>query len=353
MQFQSFGGGTASALPLSPGAALEQGVITSLLPSGATNPAALNVEIDIEQKYLHIGDQTSYVRIYGLDLRDIYRKDLNPSLDNKVFTNITVKVGMSPGLPLATAQTKQQGLAVKGAIWQAFGNWLGTDMTLDLIVGAGGMTGGTDDVSSFLPQQYLFKWPKGQALADALSQTLKNNTALAAVDQDFTDIASDRTANQDKHGYYSTVTEFAQMVQRLTIGQRGSKDQGVLLHLNGDKLKSTDTSKLGGDPSNDIEISFQDLIGQVTWFEPFKMTCKLVMRGDIEIGGYVKFKDSVPVQTQQGSLSSISQPQQAKDMLGIAQGARFYVERIHHWGNYRQPDAMAWNTTLGLVNFGW
>ena len=25
--------------------------------------------------------------------------------------------------------------------------------------------------------------------------------------------------------------------------------------------------------------------------------------------------------------------------------------RIHHWGNYRQPDAMAWNTTLGLTQF--
>lgn len=339
-------GNQASPLPLSPGAVLESGVITSLLPDGTTNPAALNVEVDIEQIALHQGNQKSYVRIFGLALADVYRKDLNPSLDNTKFTNISVKVGMAKGLPLANPA--QQGVVIKGSVWQAFGNWLGTDMTLDLVVGPGGMTGGGEE-TSIQPQPYVFQWAKGQTLADALSQTLKNNPALAAVQQDFTSIASDRTSNADKHGVYSTVNEFAQLVQRMTVGQRGSKDQGVLLHLDGSKIKGTDTSQLGGDPSKDTEINFQDLIGQVTWYEPFKLTCKLVMRGDLELGGYVKFTSGANLVTNAAAMPSLT-PSRDRDTPGIAQGARFYVERIHHWGNFRQADAMSWNTTLGLVN---
>jgi hypothetical protein len=341
-QFQSFGN-NSSLLPLSPGAALETGVITSLLPDGTTNPAALNVEIDIQQMPLHIGDMKSYVRIYGLDLRDIYRTDLN-------FQNISVRVGMAKGLPLANP--KQQGLVVKGAIWQAFGNWMGTDMTLDLVIGAGGLTGKPDSMGDQEQQTfYTFTWKKDQKLGEAIGATINNIDLFKDVKQDFKDIAADRVGTEDRTGYYLTVSEFAQMIQRLTYRQRGKDDQGVLLHLDGQTIKGSDPSSQQQSGEQPIEIDFQDLIGQVTWYEFQKLTCKLVMRGDLKIGGRVKFTSRVPVQTQAQALSSLS-PSSPRNTLGIADGATLFIERIHHWGNYRQADAMSWNTTLGLVMLG-
>lgn len=329
-------GNQASPLPLSPGAVLESGVITSLLPDGTTNPAALNVEVDIEQLPLHIGDTRSYVRIYGLALADIYRKDLNNQ-------NISVKVGMAKGLPLANPA--QQGLVVKGAIWQAFGNWLGTDMTLDLVIGAGGLTGTPD-----IPKPYVFTWTKGQKLSDAISQTVQNNPDLSKLKTDI-QVSDDRTANEDKHGYYVTATEFAQAVQAVTVGQRGTKDNGVYVYNDGQTFAARDTSNISQGSSDAKSIDFQDLIGQVTWYEPFKLTCKLVMRGDLELGGYVKFTSGANVITNAAAMPSL-QPSRDRDMLGIASGASFFIERIHHWGNFRQADAMSWNTTLGLVQLG-
>lgn len=331
-------GNQASPLPLSPNAVLESGVITSLLPDGTTNPAALNIEIDIEQLPLHIGDQNSYVRIYGLALSDVFRKDLNKQ-------NISVKVGMSKGLPLANPA--QQGLVIQGSIVQAFGNWLGTDMTLDMVIGAGGLTGNTNNNT---PKAYVFTWTKGQKLSDAISQTKDGNDVLSKLKTDI-QVSDDRTANEDKQGYYVTATQFAQLIQSMTVGQRGASDNGVYLYNDGQTFTARDTSTIGQNTSDAKQINFQDLIGQVTWYEPFKLTCKLVMRGDLELGGYVKFTDGANVITTAAAMPSL-QPSRDRDQLGIASGGEFFIERIHHWGNFRQADAMSWNTTLGLIQTG-
>jgi hypothetical protein len=335
IQLASYGS-QASPQPLSTGSPLESGTITSLLPDGSTNPAALNIEIDIEQMAMHIGDQRSYVRVYGLALKDVFSTNFNKQ-------NISVKVGMAPGLPLATAAASQRGVVMKGSIWQAFGNWIGTDMTLDFVIGAGGETG----VSVTGPQPWPFNWKKDQKLSDAIKDSLKNSP-LSKLEQKIT-VSDDRTASEDQQGYYVTATEFAQVVHRLTVGQRGQNDNGVYLYNDGQKFVAADTSEV--DQQGDTkEISFQDLIGQVTWYEPFHLTCKMVMRGDLEVGGWVKFKDGAVVEVTANALPNLT-PTRDRDTLGILKG-RFFIERIHHWGNYRQPDAMSWNTTLGLLQIG-
>jgi hypothetical protein len=341
IQFQSFG----KILPLDlaqAGQQIEPGVITSLLADGSTNPAALNVEVDIHQMPMHYGDTRSYVRIYGLDLRDIYRRDLNPSFDGKTSTKISLEVGMAAGLPLANP--KQRGLVMQGTIWQAFGNWLGTDMTLDLVFAPGGLTGTPPGFSATPPQPYPFTWTKGQKLSEAINATINNNQVLADLKKDMSSISDDRTANEDKHGFYFSLTEFAQLIQRLTFHQRGNNDQGVMLSINRDTIKGSDTSTLGANANNPTKIEFNDLIGQVTWFEPFKLVCKLVMRGDIDVGSYVTLPQGIPVQASSGALTSIAPRPQ--DQLGVP--GTFWVGSVHHWGNYRQPDAMSWNTTLEL-----
>lgn len=332
VQFSSFGNTLPIGLAPS-GQQLEPGVITSLLADGTTNPAALNVEIDVTQQAQHIGDTRSYVRIYGLGLKDIFSKDFNNQ-------NIAVSVGMAKGLPLA--DPSQQGLVVKGAIWQAFGNWLGTDMTLDLVIGSGGLTG-TPDANQRQP--YVFTWKKGQTLQDAITQTIQNVPPLEKLKQNFS-ISDDRTARDDISGYYFTLTEFAQLIQHMTAGQRGTNDNGVWIATDGQTISVKDTSEQT-DSGNIKQIRFQDMIGQVTWFAPFQLTCKLVMRGDLQLFDKVRFPQGATIQTTAAAMPGTI-PSRDRDTLGIAQG-EFQVQSIHHWGNYRQPDAMAWNTTLQLL----
>ena len=330
-------GASASPLPLTAGASLEEGVITSLLPDGTTNPAALNVEIDIEQMPMHVGDQKSFVRIYGLALTDVFRRDLNPDSPGGKYNKIKVSVGMEKGLPLA--DPTQKGMVMSGVIYQAFGNWLGTDMTLDLIIGPDGV--GSPDQ----PQNYVINWQKGQKISDAISEALKNSP-LADLKQKIT-VSDDRVAKADSMpGYYSTAAQLAQWINDNTKGQRGTNDLGIYVYLDGQTVIVGDTSINPG--GNAKEIKFRDLIGQVTWFSLIEMTCKLVMRGDLDLFGLVKFPQAVPVQTTAAALSGFT-PSRDRDTPGIGAGATFQVNRIHHWGNYRQPDAMSWNTTLGLL----
>jgi hypothetical protein len=101
--------------------------ITSLLPNGQPNPGALNIELDISESPRHIPVGESYLRIWGLGLQDIGATlDLNG-------VNISMFAGMSKGLPLANPA--QSGLIVKGSVFNSWGNWIGTDQTIDLVLG--------------------------------------------------------------------------------------------------------------------------------------------------------------------------------------------------------------------------
>ena len=107
--------------------------------SDRNNPYALNVEMD-----LTVVDSDSIIAgtvvIWGIALEDISQAN---NLFNK---SITVSGGMQPGLPLATAQSSQAGILAKGHIFQSFGNWVGTEMWLTLVI----MTGPPPQAPSLL-----------------------------------------------------------------------------------------------------------------------------------------------------------------------------------------------------------
>jgi len=337
IEFASFKG-SASALPLSPSAALEVGVITSLFPDGTTNPAALNIELDIEQMAMHLGDASSYVRIYGLALADIFKKDLNPGKNGA--NKLKISLGMTKGLPLAN--DAQRGLVIDASIQQAFGNWIGTDMTLDLVIGPGGVGSPAE------PSNFVLNWQKGQKLSEALEETFKNSP-MSELKRKIT-ISDDRVSDTDwMPGFYTTLVQLAQSVQAMTRRRRGDDDPGVYIYVAGQDLLVAEAKEVSSE-AVEKEIAFRDLIGQVTWIAPTQLTCKLVMRGDLNVLSVVKFPQGAAVQTQAGALPGLVAPVD-KNSVGIASGGKFQVMRIHHWGNYRQPDAMAWNTTLGLTQF--
>ena len=74
---------------------------------------------------------------------------------------------------------------------------------------------------------------------------------------------------------------------------------------------------------------------------------KLTAPGTIDkLAGYIKqFSDAVGSESFQTAVRTFIDNVEAMASKIVS------AMRIHHWGNYRQPDAMAWNTTLGLTQF--
>lgn len=258
----------------------------------------------------------SFVRIWGISLQDIGQAS---NLNNQ---NIVIYGGMAKGLPLAIPS--QQGVLAAGIISQAFGNWLGTDQTLDLILMA---DGGTADN----PKNLVLNWTKGMPLGTALANTF--SVAYQGLKQNIS-VNPSLIMPHDVKGFYPTLSSFAQFVKSASqsiIG--GTTYQGVEIVLSQGAITAFDNNS----PKTPKAILFTDLLGQPRWLGPATISVLLVMRGDLDIGTYITLPQTV-VETTNNSLS---QYRQGSIFKGV-----FCINYMRHVGNFRQPDGASWGTTI-------
>jgi hypothetical protein len=297
--------------------------------NGQSIPGALNVEFDILAAPFASAALGSFVRVWGISRQEISQaSDLNG-------LNIAVYAGMQKGLPLATAafNAGQSGLIAQGKIFQAFGNWIGTEMTLDLNIQPD--TGTLDT-----PRNIVLNWQKGTPLSQAIATTL--STGFPEYQQSI-NISSKIVLPQDEVGFFPTLATFSEYVKETSRNILGGTYPGAGIQLTGKTLSVYD----GTTPSTPKQIQFQDMIGQPTWIDPASVQTKFVMRADLNIGDQIKFPQgqngaNIPVTTVQGATNPTVNAQ------ATFQGA-FLITRIRHVGNFRQPDAAAWNTTVDAV----
>jgi hypothetical protein len=309
----------ANVLPSSLGG----GAITSLLPNGQYNPAALNVQLDIAVLNANDPDSNSWVRIYGLGL-----KDISASLD-LTDLDISISAGMSRGLPLANPA--QAGLLVKGRIYQAFGNWIGTDQTLDLNIRAGS---NVDDSNNF-----PFSWKAGTPLATAIGQTLA--IGMPGKKQNIA-ISPNLVIGYDEVGYYQSLEQFAGWLNQRSQPIIGGKYQGVQTSTDGNSVTVYDGTVQP--PANKIkQIAFQDMIGQPTWIAFGTISVTFVMRGDLNVGDTIHLPPAV-------YASSFPAGPRFQDQTTFT--GNFWIRQMHHFGNFRQPDAASWTTVIQAFQVG-
>lgn len=288
--------------------------------NGQTIAGARDVEIDIPVVDFATPYGAGMVRIWGISLKEISQAN---NLNNM---NIKVYGGMQKGLPLANPG--QAGLLASGVIGQAFGNWIGTDQTLDLVMYP--ESGTLSD-----PKNISFLWKKGSNLSDGITEVLQQAFTGYKVQ---INISPDLKLTEDTPGYYGTMEQFAAYVYSLSQGLLNKKDYaGVRMAFKDNIITVYD----GTNKTDPRQINFQDMIGQPTWIDPLQLQVKFVMRADLNVGDYIKFPQAQVTTSSSGAVpfgQGISQQSAFK--------GSFQIQSIRHVGRFRQPDAAAWATVV-------
>lgn len=289
--------------------------------NGRTDPGALDIELDLPVASFAqpMSDSGAHIRIWGISLQDIGQAS---NLNGK---RIAVYGGMQKGLPLANPQ--QSGLLASGMIFQAFGNWVGTDQTLELML-----------IPEIGGKNLSVKWMAGTKMADAIKATL--TTAFPGYTLDI-QVSDSLVFPQDVTAQYSSISTFARWVQQTsamilnptaTVTSRAGVD--IIIK---DKTFVVRDDTTARQPK---QIAFTDLIGQPTWYAPEQVSVNVVMRADIAVLDYIKLPPTLMTTLPQ------SQPQARNN--SVFQGT-FKVNQMRHVGRYRYPSGDAWITSLFVV----
>ena len=289
-------------------------------PGGVYDPGALNVMFDVYTYQFAQPKGGSSLTVEGVS-PTILTNAQNFAKPGKQYL-IELRGGMGAGLPLANPA--QAGVLFQGAIYQSFGNWLGTEINLNLVFYASSVFAASPNL--------VLNWTAGMPLAQALTNALTTAYPSAKIKMQ---IGSYVLAHDEK-AFHGTMEQFAAHIAEIT-------GDAVQITSNGDTILVYDGSYKPGT----IQIQFTDFVGQPTWVESNIIQIALVMRADISVGSIVLLPTqliSQPgfVQTTAASLPSMNNYQ-------IAIKGKFSVISVRQIGNLRQPDGQAWCTVINAV----
>ena len=293
--------------------------------NGVNIPGALNVELDVPTSaFATPTGPGAFVKVWGVSLQEILQaSDLNGM-------RVEVYAGMIKGLPLA--KPEQYGLIVEGTINQAFGNWVGTEMSIDWVIVAD--MGSADD-----PKNIILNWAQGQTLQSALEATFA--TAFPGAEVSYA-ISDNLVAPESITGYYATMEQLSRDVLAASLSIMNDPNyQGVAIFQHGGSFSVYD----GTSPTSPKPIAFEDLIGQPTWIDQGTVQFKCTLRADFQVGDFVSFPKVLATQTSAGAPPFGSGLKNKSSFDGT-----FQLTDEHHFGNFRQPDAASWNTTFNATS---
>jgi hypothetical protein len=293
---------------------------SSIRNDGLNDPSALKVSFDIPFFNSASPAGLAYVKIYGVDFNDIAQaRQLNGA-------NIIVLGGMGQGLPLANPQ--QQGIILFGTIYQAFGNWQGTEISLDLVAAP---FFGTESE----PVNLSFVWERGVPLSDLVTRILKQAFPASTVTGTYLSSLITYTPVQ---GFYKNIRQFADWVN--TVSKDINRDpaySGAQITQVADGFKIYD----GSAQDNFKKLNFTDFIGNATWTSFDCINFKVMLRGDLAVGDYVQMPPRSNIINVVNSFS------QFRDNISMQNN--FLITRIRHLGDSRQPVADSWCTVIDAV----
>lgn len=288
---------------------------------GSNNIGAQLIELDFPIYTLDAPIGAAFLKIWGISIQDI------TSAFNLNGMNIQVFLGMNLGLPLSNP--KQQGLVLQGTIFQAYGNWQGTEQNLNFQI----MPPFGTSVS---PKNFSFNWIKGTVLANAIKTTL--STALPAYKINI-NISNNLILTSTEPGFYQSLTQFAKYIKIVSqnIMKNDLTYQGVRMVIGGNFINIFD----GSSKTTPIDISFFDLIGQPIINSLAQIQFRTIMRADINVSDYVKMPTSIATITE----NSFSNVKNQSVLQGI-----FQIDSVRHVGNSRGTSGSDWISIFDAHN---
>lgn len=303
-------------------------------PNGKFDPHALDLEVDVFSGPYAEPTGASSITLHGPALQDLgqaYSWGLTSDQQTgatKPGWGLAFYGGMGPGLPMANP--KQAGLILAGQIVQSWGNWEGTEMTLEFKVSASVYTLAD-------PGPFVLNWPAGRELGDALKECLQLAYPGMTVSMN---IGTGYLQLHDDTAIFSTLDQLARWVAQLTAGRfRKRVDigiQGLTIYVI--------------DPSYQpppVRIDYTDMIGQPTWIGPGLMQVKCVMRADIAWGSRIEMPKGM--QDNPGIVLAAASALPSSIRYKSAFSGPFKVTALRHVGRYRSADGASWVTIINAM----
>lgn len=287
---------------------------SSLLNNGLTDPAALTVEFDIPVVFFGDPFGNAHIKIWGVPITEIMQAS------NYNGQNFSMQIGMMKGLPLANP--KQAGMVLTGKIFQSYGNWQGTNQSIEFIV----QLTGFENISG--------QWLAGTNMYDHIKSTLESAFPGYSVK---TNGVTNVVSTEDDTYTYSTMSEFSlHMKQRSQSLNKDPSYSGINIGLVGNTFFVTD----GTTQQTPKVIDFKDLIGQPTWIRLNAVQFSAVARSDIGLGDWIQLPQGLATLTK----NSYSNLKETTSFQGV-----FKVTSCRHVGNSRQPDGNSWVTIIEAI----
>lgn len=293
-------------------------------PKGVFDPNSPLVEFDIPMAPYHTPKGGAGITIHGISLEDL------TNAQQFYGMNMIIKGGFQTGLPLANP--KQAGLLISGMIWQSFGNWEGTEMTLDFVIQPSGYNADT-------PGNVVLLWTKGSELGTALSNCL--SILYPGVPLNI-NLAAGYVLNHDEIHTPPSLESLSTWLKQYTKRKFG---RTVNIVYNGAVISVYD----GTSPLSSIEINFNDFIGQPTWIDVSTLQAKFAMRADLQMGSVItmpKNLQNAPGITMTRASSMPSQINYKTSFQG-----QFLVNELRHIGNSRSSEGASWATVANCIHY--
>lgn len=297
---------------------------------------ALHVVMDIPVTSFDQANGAAYLEIRGIDIYTISQASN--------LQGYTVKIYGGMGVGYDLAKPAQSGLLLIGSVYQAYGNWEGPNMSLNLLIQPFGVPI-SDDNKPF----FVWHWQKGQDIKDAITKCV--TSAMDGYNCVF-NLRGTLIGTHDDTGFYTDFNSLADVIINASrsVNQDASY-YGIQFFIAGKTFYFFDQA---GDNAPK-KIEFNELIGQPTWLGPVdypKIMLQTVMRADLTINDVI----TMPLFNQQGSktlsgygtIAPTSQDVQTPKDRSLFQG-NFMVTSLRHIGDSRNPDGSSWVTVIEAV----
>ena len=282
-------------------------------PNGKYDAGAQNIMFDIIVAPFSTPTGGQTITIEGISLDDLRHATDFAGL------NFQLSAGMKKGLPLANEL--QSGVIAIGNIFQSFGNWEGTEMSLTFVIYP------ASDVLNL-----VLHWPANTQLSVAISNMLAIAFPGVTVNMNI----GSYTAGYDQHGANDTMDEMCQVIAGLT----GGKVKIVLQNGALDVFDATYKPQAK-------RLLFTDLIGQPTWIAAKQMQFKTVLRADISLGSIIQMpvgSSNVP-----GQVIATGQSYPSGIDYKTTFSGDFSVIESRQIGNSRSAEGAQWASIFTVV----